>query len=165
MTFPQEIHALAAQIITLYSREKRRIVTAESCTGGMIGAALTSVPGSSEVFERGFITYSNDAKIDLLGVLPETLKTFGAVSAEVAEAMAEGALEYSHADAAVSVTGIAGPGGATPGKPVGLVYLGLATRDGARFHYRCAFKGDRDSVRLEATHEALKLLLSAVEKD
>lgn len=163
--FAANIENIAQQIITLYMREKHRIVTAESCTGGMIGAALTSVPGSSEVFERGFITYSNESKIDMLGVLPETLKTYGAVSAEVAEAMAEGALEYSHADVAVSVTGIAGPGGAMPGKPVGLVYLGLATRDGARFHYRCEFKGDREAVRLEATQEALKLLLSAVEKD
>jgi nicotinamide-nucleotide amidase len=163
--FPQEIRDLTQRIIALHTKEKRRIVTAESCTGGMIGAALTGVPGSSNVFERGFIAYSNDSKIDLLGVLPDVLETFGAVSANVAEAMAEGALTYSLADVSVSVTGIAGPGGATPDKPVGLVYLGLATRDGARFHYRCEFRGNRDAVRLQATHEALKLLLSAVEKD
>jgi nicotinamide-nucleotide amidase len=163
--FPTEIQDLAERIVKLFTKEKRRIVTAESCTGGMVGAARTGVPGSSNVFERGFITYSNDSKIDLLGVLPDVLETYGAVSANVAEAMAEGALTYSHADVAVSITGIAGPGGATTDKPIGLVYLGLATRDGARFHYRCEFKGNRDAVRLQATLEALKLLLSVVEKD
>jgi nicotinamide-nucleotide amidase len=163
--FNQEILSLANQIIRRYAREKKRIATAESCTGGMIAATLTRIPGSSQVFERGFITYSNDAKIDVLGVLPDVLELHGAVSAEVAEAMAQGALEYSRADVAVSVTGIAGPDGGTPGKPVGLVFLGLATKDGALFHMRCEFKGNRDAIRLEASHEAMKLLLSAIEKD
>ena len=163
--FPPDIQDLARQIIRRYTEQKHRIVTAESCTGGMIATALTDVPGSSEVFERGFITYSDEAKVDLLGVLPDVLETYGAVSAEVADAMAEGALTYSQADIAVSVTGIAGPGGATPGKPVGLVYIGIATRSGSRFHYRSVFRGNRDAVRLQATYEALKLLLSAVEKD
>ncbi len=163
MAFSPEIHNLARQIIALYTEQKRRIVTAESCTGGMVGAALTDIPGSSAVFERGFITYSNDAKIDLLGILPEMLNRFGAVSAEVAEAMAEGALAYSLADVAVSLTGIAGPDGATPGKPVGLVYLAIATREGATFHYGCEFHGDRDAVRTQAVHQALSLLLSHVQ--
>jgi len=155
-----DINNLAAKVIARYAAEKRKIVTAESCTGGLIASALTDIPGASAVFERGFVAYSNDAKIDVLGVLPETLDNFGAVSAEVADAMAEGALAYSLADVAVSVTGIAGPTGATQNKPIGLVYFGIATKDGARFHYRCDFKGDRNSIRQQATQEALKLLLS-----
>ncbi|NTU77321.1 MAG: CinA family protein [Alphaproteobacteria bacterium] len=161
--FPPEIQILAQKTIQLYAAQKHRIVTAESCTGGLVAAALTAVPGSSAVFERGFITYSNDAKIDLLGVLPDVLENYGAVSAEVAEAMAEGARTYSLADVAVSVTGIAGPGGATPDKPVGLVYFGLATRDGVLFHVRCEFSGDRESVRLQSVSEALLLLSSAAQ--
>lgn len=161
--FPPYLHPLIEKIIADYKRNNLRIVTAESCTGGLVAAALTSVPGASEVFERGFISYSNNAKIDLLGVLPDLLQTYGAVSAEVAEAMAGGALEYSLADVAVSVTGIAGPGGATPGKPVGLVCFGMAKRDGTLFNYRCEFTGSRESIRLQATHEALKLLSSATE--
>jgi len=163
--FPQNIETLAQQIIAQYARDKRRIVTAESCTGGMVAAALTSVPGSSEVFDRGFVAYSNASKTDLLGVLPDVLETYGAVSSHVAEAMAEGALEYSQADVAVSITGIAGPGGASDLKPVGLVYFGFAARRGPNFHLRCEFSGDRESVRLQATHEALKLLASAIEKE
>jgi nicotinamide-nucleotide amidase len=159
--FPPDLQSLAQNIIKQYTAQKRRIVTAESCTGGMVAAALTGVAGSSAVIERGFITYSNDAKIDVLGVMPETLDHFGAVSAEVAEAMAEGALEFSQADVAVSVTGIAGPSGGTSIKSVGLVFLGLATRAGGLFHMQCQFTGNRDAVRLQATHEALKLLLSA----
>ncbi len=159
--FPADIHQLARQVIKTYAEQKRRISTAESCTGGLVAAALTSVPGSSAVFDRGFVTYSNDAKTDLLGVLPDTLNRYGAVSAEVAEAMAEGALDCSLADVAVAITGIAGPDCATHGKPVGLVFLGLTTRDGARFHYRCEFQGERDEVRVEAVKEALKLLASS----
>ena len=138
-----------------------RIATAESCTGGMVAGALTEIPGSSAVFERGFITYSNDAKVELLGVLPDLLAQEGAVSGEVAEAMATGALEYSLADLAISVTGIAGPDGGTEIKPVGLVYIGLATKAGALFHCKCHFRGSRDEVREQTVHEALRLLLSA----
>ncbi len=172
--FPPDILDLAQKVIKRYAAEKKRIVTAESCTGGLIAAALTCVPGSSAVVERGFITYSNEAKVEVLGVLPETLDNFGAVSVQVADAMAEGALEYSHADVAVSVTGIAGPepapakaGGGTPTKPVGLVFFGIATREGVRFHLQGQFSGNRDHVRMQAAHEALKVLesLAAAQED
>lgn len=154
------IHDLASKIISSYTSHSLKIVTAESCTGGMIASVLTGIPGSSQVLERGFIVYSNDAKVDVLGILPEIIDEHGAVSGEVAEAMAQGALEYSLADIAISVTGIAGPGGATATKPVGLVYIGLANKVGALFHYKCQFNGDRDDVRTQTTHEALKLLLT-----
>jgi nicotinamide-nucleotide amidase len=156
---PPDIQDLASRLIKLYEGRGLKIVTAESCTGGMIAAALTDIAGASAVFERGFVTYSNDSKIDLLGVLPDYIASYGAVSGEVAEAMADGALTYSLADIAVSVTGIAGPDGGTEKKPVGLVYIGIATKDGARFHYQNIFKGDRDDIRHQATAEALRLLL------
>ncbi len=163
--FPPDIQNLAQQVIMRFTEQKQRIVMAESCTGGLVAAALTEIPGSSIVFERGFVSYSNDSKIDLLGVLPELLERFGAVSPEVAEAMAEGALTYSHAQVAVAITGIAGPGGATTGKAIGMVCFGLATREGARLHYQCDFKGNRQLIRLQATEEALRLLLSTLEKN
>lgn len=162
MLFPLEILDAAEKTVRLFAQNHKKIAAAESCTGGLIAGALTCVPGASDVFERGFVTYSNDAKTDLLGVLPDTLAHFGAVSDEVAEEMASGALAYSLADVAVSVTGIAGPGGATAHKPVGLVCFGLAQRDAGRFHYRCQFPGDRDRVRLQAVAEALKLLQAAL---
>ena len=158
--FAPDIHALAEKIIFLYTREKRKIVTAESCTGGLIAAALTHIPGASAVVERGFITYSNDAKIEVLAVQPETLQEFGAVSAEVAEEMAQGALEFSRADVALSVTGIAGPGGGSAMKPVGLIYFGLATRHGGIMYYKCQFSGNREDVQMQAVQEGLRLLLS-----
>ncbi len=163
MLFPSDIASLARQVIEAAAREKKRIVTAESCTGGLLAAALTSIPGASNVFDRGFVSYSEDSKIDLLGVLPETLKRRGPVSEETAEEMAQGALDYSQADRAVSITGIAGPGGGSADKPVGLVCFGVATREGARFHLRHIFKGDRDEVRRQSVVEALKLLLSLSE--
>jgi nicotinamide-nucleotide amidase len=160
--FHPGIYDLSRRIIESYTVAKKKIVTAESCTGGLVGAALTQIPGSSEVMERGFISYSNDAKIELLGVPPDILADYGAVSAQVSEAMAQGALEFSRADVAVSVTGVAGPGGGTSNKPIGLVYIGLANREGAVFHYRNEFKGDRDDIRAQAMQEALNLLLSMV---
>jgi len=163
MRFGPDIDRLASDVIAAYTSKSEKIVTAESCTGGLVAGALTSIPGSSAVLERGFVSYSNDAKIDLLGVLPETLTKHGAVSAETAEAMAEGALAYSHADKALSITGIAGPGGGTPGKPVGLVYFGVASKDGALFHVRRDFKGDRDAVRDQAICEGLTLLRSLID--
>ncbi len=164
MRFPAEIEVLAQQVIETYTAEKKKIVTAESCTGGLLAAALTSVPGSSEVFERGFVAYSYDAKSELLGVLSEDLARYGAVSAEIAEAMAVGALEFSQADVSVSITGIAGPGGGMPNKPVGLTYFGLATREGARFHLCHTYGGDRHEVRTRCVVEALGLLLSLMDK-
>jgi nicotinamide-nucleotide amidase len=158
--FPPDIHDLARKVVEIYTAQKRKIVTAESCTGGLVAAALTQISGSSAVVERGFVTYSNESKIEALAVLPELLDVYGAVDDKVAEAMAKGALEFSLADVAISVTGIAGPTGGTPAKPVGLVYFGIASRPGALFHYRAQYNGDRDDIRMQATHEALRLLHS-----
>lgn len=163
--FSPDIISLAERVIKIYAERRLRVVTAESCTGGLVSGALTAIAGSSAVLDRGFVTYSNGAKSDLLGVAPDLINLKGAVSGEVAEAMADGALAYSQANVAVSVTGIAGPEGGSLNKPVGLVCFGLATREGLRFHYRCTFDGDREDVRLQAVQQALKLLLSAVEKD
>ena len=148
----------ATGILEAYRRTGRKLATAESCTGGLIAGALTEIAGSSDMVERGFVTYSNEAKIELLGVPASLIARVGAVSAEVAEAMAEGALEHSLADVAVSATGIAGPGGATPGKPVGLVYLGCCRRGGRPLHERHLFPGDRAAVRRASVEAALDLL-------
>ena len=131
--------------------------TAESCTGGLIAAALTAVPGSSAVVTRGYVTYSNDAKQEMLGVPAELLRTVGAVSEEVARAMAEGALRASGADVALSCTGIAGPGGATPTKPVGLVFIGCALRGAPARVARHVFPGDRAAVRAATVDAAFAL--------
>jgi nicotinamide-nucleotide amidase len=134
-------------------------VTAESCTGGLLAAALTEIPGSSDVFERGFVTYSNAAKEAMLGVPAVTLSTYGAVSRETAQAMALGALAHSPAGLAAAITGIAGPGGATPGKPVGLVHLGAAARNGRLLLEEQQF-GDigRAKVRFASVARALAML-------
>ncbi|HAX91795.1 MAG TPA: damage-inducible protein CinA [Rhodospirillaceae bacterium] len=165
MRFTDDIERIAFQVIEAYTKKGKKIVTAESCTGGLIAAALTSISGASAVVDRGFVTYDNNAKIDLLGVLPDRINTFGAVSPEVADDMAMGALDYSHADVALSVTGIAGPNGGTAIKPVGLVYFGIATRDGRNFHVQSNQKGDRHEVRRLSVIEGLKLLLSVVEEE
>ncbi|MFZ4381495.1 MAG: CinA family protein [Sandarakinorhabdus sp.] len=123
-----ELIALAQQVLAENRAAGRMVATAESCTGGLVAAALTEIAGSSDVFDRGFVTYSNAAKMDMLGVSEDVLGTFGAVSVATAWAMARGALERSGADIAVSITGIAGPGGATPGKPVGMVVFARAVR-------------------------------------
>jgi len=156
-------HDLAQKIISGYREQGRKIVTAESCTGGLVAGMLTEISGASGVFERGFITYSNDSKIDVLGVDNLAIQQCGAVSAEVAAQMAKGALEFSSADTALSVTGIAGPSGGSVDKPVGLVYFGLATRAGALLHYKCNFTGTRSEIREKAVGEAFRLLLSAIE--
>jgi len=136
-----------------------KIATAESCTGGLVAGALTEIPGSSAVVERGFVTYSNEAKHEMLGVPNVTLRKFGAVSRQTAQAMARGALKNSDADIAVSITGIAGPGGATPGKPVGLVHYAAAAR-GGRVIARAKKFGDigRRKVRQKSVDEALAML-------
>lgn len=138
------------------------MATAESCTGGMIGATVTDLPGSSEIYERGFITYSNEAKQELLAVPFELLEEHGAVSPQVAQAMAEGALEHSNADIAVSCTGIAGPGGGTDTKPVGLVYIGIASRFGTTQSFEHHFTGDRHAVRTQTVDAALNHVLNAL---
>ena len=134
------------------------IATAESCTGGLVAGALTAIAGSSDVLERGFVTYSNKAKSELLGVAPEIIAAHGAVSAETAAAMAQGAVTRAPVDLAISVTGVAGPGGATPTKPVGLVLLGLARRGGTCRTERHVFGGDRSAVRQAALEVALRML-------
>jgi nicotinamide-nucleotide amidase len=136
-----------------------QLVTAESCTGGLIAAACTSVAGSSDWFERGFVTYSNQAKVQMLGVGAALIAEHGAVSAEVARAMAEGALARSRAKVAIAVTGIAGPGGATPGKPVGTVWIAIAAAGAATETERLQFEGDRTAVREQTTRHALGRLL------
>lgn len=139
------------------------LTTAESCTGGLISACLTEVPGSSDVFERGFVTYSNAAKTQLLDVPEEMIKAHGSVSPEVAGALTEGALAHSPADMAVAVTGIAGPDGGTEDKPVGLVFIAVARRDGPVNHLRCTF-GDvgRSQVRQRTVVEAFRLVRSMI---
>ncbi|CAK0765987.1 NMN aminohydrolase [Gammaproteobacteria bacterium] len=140
------------------------LATAESCTGGGVGQAITAIPGSSTWYERGFITYSNLAKEELLGVLPTTLATFGAVSETTALEMAKGALIRSHAHIALAVTGIAGPGGATPGKPVGTVCFAWVRHDGlmqAVTHY---LSGDRTAVRYQSVVVALEGILEILQK-
>ena len=135
------------------------LAAAESCSGGLLAVTLTEIPGSSDVFERGFVTYSNEAKQVMLGVTPMTLAKHGAVSRETAEAMAMGVLAHAPVDLAVSITGIAGPGGAVPGKPVGLVYLAAASRGGRRIqHERTDGDIGRTQVRRACVIEALAIL-------
>lgn len=138
-----------------------RICTAESCTGGLVAAALTEIAGSSDVVDRGFVTYSNEAKVELLGVPGELLAAHGAVSEPVARSMAEGALGHSRADLSVAITGIAGPGGGTPSKPVGLVHLAVARRGQPTLHQSRVFEGDRAGVRAASVRLALEMLRGA----
>jgi nicotinamide-nucleotide amidase len=155
----RDTRTLARSLLDLCRMRKLTIATAESCTGGMVAAALTDIPGSSDVVDRGFITYSNEAKRAMLGVKASTLDTFGAVSKETAIAMAVGALETADVDLAVAITGIAGPGGATPGKPVGLVHFAAATRDGRIVAREKRFGAvGRTVVRQLSVVEALRLL-------
>jgi nicotinamide-nucleotide amidase len=140
------------------------LATAESCTGGMVAAALTDIPGASSVVERGFVTYSNAAKAESLGVAVALIEAHGAVSEPVARAMAAGALARSRADLAVAVTGIAGPGGGGAGKPEGLVHFATARRGGVPSHARVEFGAiGRDRVREAAVNQALEMLLAAAE--
>jgi len=155
---------MIAELIDLLRAKHLRIATAESCTGGMIAAAITDIAGSSDVFERGFVTYANEAKTEMLGVPAAVIARVGAVSREVAALMAEGALLHSHADLAVSVTGIAGPGGGTPEKPVGTVWFGTATRGGEVATHHRLFSGDRAAVRLAARDIALAQLMALAQQ-
>jgi nicotinamide-nucleotide amidase len=150
---------VAARVLDACRARRLKVASAESCTGGLIAGALTEIAGSSDVFDRGFVTYSNAAKQRMLGVAAVILERHGAVSRETAEAMAEGALTASKADLVVAVTGIAGPGGGSPDKPVGLVHLAAAARDGERLHREKRY-GDigRSGVRKQAVAEALAML-------
>ncbi|MEQ1929557.1 MAG: nicotinamide-nucleotide amidohydrolase family protein [Parvularculaceae bacterium] len=161
-----EIRALAESIVALGTARGLKVATAESCTGGMIAAALTDIAGSSAVFDRGFVTYSNEAKTELLGVPAALVERHGAVSQEVAGAMAEGALGLSRADVAVSVTGIAGPSGGSAEKPVGLVWFGLAARGMATRTERREFSGrSRALVRTRSVETALMLIENALRRE
>ena len=151
----------AKALLALYDARGLTLATAESCTGGLIAAALTSIAGSSSVVLGGFVTYSNAMKTKMVGVPDALLEAVGAVSAEVAQAMAEGALRETGADVALSCTGIAGPSGATPTKPVGLVFLGCARRGAATRVERRVFPGDRSAVRAATVAEAFSLARAA----
>jgi nicotinamide-nucleotide amidase len=155
--------ALAQRVLATFKSAGKMLATAESCTGGMIAAALTDIAGSSAVVERGFVTYSNAAKSELLGVPPAIILAKGAVSQEVAAAMAEGALARSHAAIAVSVTGIAGPDGGSPDKPVGLVWFGLSASGKTTTDHE-VFSGNRAEIRRQATEKALTLLLDGLRR-
>ena len=156
---PQQLEALAAQVGELLRTNGQRLTTAESCTGGWIAQCLTAIAGSSDWFERGFVTYSNDAKVEMLGVEADTLLAHGAVSEATAAAMAAGALRHSHADWALAVTGIAGPGGGSKDKPVGTVCFGWAAVDGRVDTQTVRFAGDREQVRAQSVAHALAGLL------
>jgi len=156
-----DLEPLVLQLAAALRARHWRVATAESCTGGLVAAACTAVAGSSDWFERGFVTYSNEAKVQSLGVSAALIARHGAVSREVAQAMAEGALRQAPADLALGVTGIAGPGGAVPGKPVGTVWLGLTVRGQAPRAELLQLGGDRASIRAQTVHQALQRLLEA----
>jgi nicotinamide-nucleotide amidase len=161
--FPDDLVRRAGALIERCRAEGVKIAAAESCTGGLIAALLTEIPGSSAVVERGFVVYSNDAKIELLGVPAETIAAEGAVSEATARAMAEGALAASRAGVAVSVTGVAGPDGGSAEKPVGLVWFGCARRGGATVVHEERFGAiGRENVRMASVSTALGLLEAAV---
>jgi nicotinamide-nucleotide amidase len=162
----RELIERAQTLLELCRSKKLTMAVAESCTGGLLAATLTEIPGSSDVFDRGFVTYSNAAKQAMLGVAPATLERFGAVSRETAEAMATGTLAQAPVDLAVSITGIAGPGGGSPGKPVGLVHFGAATRSGRLVHEDRQF-GDigRAQVRRASVLQALAMLHELAENE
>ena len=158
--FPLPILELATKVLATARAAGLHVVTAESCTGGLVAAALTEIPGSSDVVDRGFVVYTNDAKNELLDVRDELLEQHGAVSEQVARAMAQGALLHSWADVSVAVTGIAGPSGGTPQKPVGLVHL-AAAREGKDTLHQELRLGDigREAVRLKSVEAAFTLIL------
>jgi len=154
----------AEQLLEALRRHGLKLATAESCTGGLVAGLLTEIAGSSDVIERGFVVYSNEAKISLLRVPASVIELHGAVSEACARAMAEGALKHSNADIAVSVTGIAGPGGGSPEKPVGLVHFGCASNGGETSHRRFVFAhSDRHEVRMKSVKAAFDLIESQIE--
>lgn len=157
--FPDDLRQRAERLLNDLEARQLRLTTAESCTGGLIAALLTEFAGSSVVVERAFVTYSNDAKHEMIGVPTELIATHGAVSREVALAMAEGAVRFSRADIAVAVTGVAGPGGGTALKPVGLVHVAVARAGAQAIHEECHFGAiGRSPIRLAAVERALGLV-------
>ncbi len=163
--FTDDLRRDAEGLLADMRSKQLRIASAESCTGGLIAGLLTEIPGSSDVVERGYVTYSNEAKTECLGVPADLIHRVGAVSAEVARAMADGAIANSHADIAVAVTGIAGPGGDTPAKPVGLVHIAAARKGVPTIHRACRY-GDigRTNVRCETVRTALELVRELVDR-
>jgi len=159
--FSDTIRDLAAQTLAEYGLAGYMVATAESCTGGLIAGALTDIAGSSRVVDRGFVTYTNIAKTEMLRVPASLLHAHGAVSPEVAVAMAVGALARSRADVTVAVTGVAGPGGGSAEKPVGRVYIATAVRGGSAKAKEYTFPGDRDAVRMATVQAALERLRTA----
>ncbi len=162
--FPSELEAHARRLLDAARDKRLLIATAESCTGGLISGLLTEIPGSSDVVDRGFVTYSNAAKTHMLGVPPGLIGAFGAVSSSVARAMAEGALRNSNAHIAVAVTGIAGPGGGTPDKPVGTVWIAVAKIGQAATATLLQAGGDRAAIRAASVVRALALLVERCEE-
>jgi nicotinamide-nucleotide amidase len=162
---PVDLLDLAKTVLVAAKGAGKKITTAESCTGGLVAGCITAIPGSSAVFECGYVTYSNEAKTSMLGVPRDAVKEFGAVSDIVAAAMAEGALAQSNADIAVAVTGIAGPDGGSKEKPVGLVYLAVAQRAKDAQVKRYVFAGTRTDIRRATVAAALELLASQLQDD
>lgn len=161
-----EITTAAKALLEVCWKKKLTLATAESCTGGLVAGAISAIPNSSWVLDRGFVTYSNRAKQQMLGVTPATIDVYGAVSKECAEEMVRGALAHASVDLAVSVTGIAGPTGAVPGKPIGLVFLSAGSRSGRLITKDCRY-GDigRDQVRRASLLQALAMLKELAEKE
>lgn len=162
--FDHEMREAAERVLVACRKRKLKVVTAESCTGGLVAATLTAIAGSSDVVERGFVTYANEAKREMLGVPWDALLGHGAVSEPVARAMATGALAHSQADIAVSVTGVAGPGGGSEDKPVGLVHLAAVRAGHEPIVERHVFPGDRDVIRRVSVLTALAMLASLAER-
>lgn len=162
--FPTSLTHEAERLLADLRQRQLKLATAESCTGGLIAALMTEIAGSSDVVDRGFVTYSNDAKMEMLGVSGQLLGAVGAVSREVAIAMAEGALVHSMADVAVAVTGVAGPGGGSALKPVGLVHIAAARLGTATLHQECRFGSlGRSEIRLKTVETALGLVRRIME--
>lgn len=156
----REIMELAREVVALCTEKNVMVATAESCTGGLVSAAISEIPGASQVLERGFVTYSDQSKMEMLGVMPITLRQYGAVSKDVSLEMAHGAMSRSEAGISVSVTGIAGPTGGTTGKPVGLVHFGGRHYKGALIHREMNF-GDigRHAIRMASVEVALEMII------
>ena len=162
--FPKAIEDKAKTLLDLCEGKGLTLATVESCTGGLLAGCLTAIPGSSAVVERGFVTYSNEAKAELVGVDPALITEHGAVSHEVAAAMAEGALRHAPVDLAAGITGVAGPGGGSAEKPVGLVFISAASGSGQAMVMENLFPGDREAIRLASVDVALDLLITLSEQ-
>jgi len=160
--FPESLITTAEDVLKRCRHKNIMLATAESCTGGLVSALLTEIPGASSVFERGFVTYSNQAKETLLGVAKEMIIQYGAVSEQVAATMAAGALANSKANVSIAITGIAGPEGGTVAKPVGLVYIAVAYANGESWVEEFHFKGDRSQIRLAAVEKGLELVQKVI---